>query len=305
MTPLPSARSHKTDDLDLELELPALDGVDGDEEGGASFDDPLGTDGREEHDEGAYDDVTGEDRPIEDALFGGAHGTEKESGWLVDAEGSAQLDIGGYDLGTTEEGKILGDDEPDLSARAHDDFITTEESVVADGGEEGPLDEDEELREQDLPALDADDEGDVPDELLFDRALLGAADAEEDLRWADRAWERGAEPPVSAVAEEGDDGGFLALPSDDASARDAAWKKLDATGRAMAAALVPGGSVVLALPSGEKALLVRILPDGEARIIAEIEVADEKAVVATLRWDAASGQLVATGNFGVEAYRPA
>lgn len=303
MTPLPSARTRKTDDLDPELELPALDGVDGDEEGGAEFDEPLGTDGREEHDEGAYDDATGEDGPIEDALFGGSHGAEKESGWLVDAEGSAQLDIGGYDLGLAEEGKILGDDEPDLTVRAHDDFITTEETVVADSGEEGPLDEDAELREQDLPALDADDEGDVPDELLFDRALLDAANAEEDLRWADRAWERVA-GPVSAVAEETDDSGFLAVPSDDASARDAAWKKLDAGGRAMAAALVPGGSVVLALPSGEKALLVRILPDGEARILAEIEAADEKTVVASLRWDAA-GQLVATGNFGVEAYRPA
>ena len=300
MTPLPSARTRKTDDLDLDLELPALDGVDGDEEGGASFDDPLGTEGREEHDKGAYDDATGEDRPLDDLAF-----TEgKETGWLVDAEGAAHLDIGGYDLALGDEGaKVLGDDEPDPSVRAHDDFITTDEAAVDDAGEEGPLDEDEELREQDLPALDADDEGDVPDELLFDRALLSTV-AAEDLRWADRAWERVAEL-APAAAEEPDDSGFLAVPSDDASARDAAWKKLDEGGRVTAAAVVPGGSVVLALPSGEKALLVRVLPDGETRILAEIEAADEKAVVATLRWDASAGQLVATGNFGVEAYRPA
>lgn len=296
MMPLPSVR-RTTDDLDLELELPALDGVDGDEEGGASFDDPLGTEGREEHDRGAYDDATGEDGPIDDLAF-----TEgKETGWLVDAEGAAQLDIGGFDLGLPEEGKILGDDEPDLTARPHDDFITTDEASVVDAGEEGPLDEDEELREQDLPPLDADDEGDVPDELLFDRALLGVASAAEDLRWADRAWERVAEP-AAFVLEDPDD---AVVPSDDASARDAAWKKLDEGGRVMATATIPGGSVVLALPSGEKVILVRVLPDGEARILAEIEMAEEKAVVASLRWDGAGGHLVVTGNFGVEAYRPA
>ena len=104
----------------------------------------------------------------------------------------------------------------------------------------------------------------------------------------------------------------------------------------MAATFVPGGSAVVALatPDRTRALLVRIRPDGEVRIIAELdprqaveterkgavgakgasstkgavskEDDDEPVCVVTfLRWDAHRGCLVAGGNFGVEAYRPA
>lgn len=281
---------------EIDLELPALDGNDDEESDHATAhdDDDVGGD---EHDADALDDATGEDRPVDDLAF--AEG--QESGWLVDAEGAPGLDVGGYDVVIGDETKVLGDDEADHRGGGLEDLIDADETVVADGGEEGPLAEDEDLREEDLPALDADDDGDVPDEMLFERALLGGA-AEEELRWADRAWERVAVP--AGAVDELDDSGLLAVPSDETSARDVAWKKLDA-GRVTAAAFVPGGSVVVALGSGEKALLVRILPDGEARILAEVETADARAIVTALRWDAAHGHLVAAGNFGVEAYRPA
>lgn len=280
---------------DLELELPSLDGTDDEEsEHAAAHDDEdLGD---EEPDANALDDTTGEDRPVDDLAF--AEGSE--SGWLVDADGAAALDIGGYDVAITDEAKILVDDEADLRGGGLEDLIDTDESVVADGGEEGPVADDEHLREEDLPALDADDDGDVPDDLLFDRALVGGG-AEDELRWADRAWER-VEVPVGA--DELDDSGVLALPTDAKSARDRTWKKLEGGG-ITAAAFVPGGSVVVALGRGDKALLVRILPDGEARILAEVEAADARAVVTALRWDGGHGHLVAAGNFGVEAYRPA
>jgi hypothetical protein len=253
----------------------------------------------------AFDDATGEDAPAEDVAIEGSEG-----GWLVDSDEASTLDVGGLDVALAAEGKILDDDEPDAS-RAFDEPTTGDESFTTDSGEEGPLAEDEELREEDLPALDADEDGDVADEELYDRSMLGV---DEELRWDDRAWARISAP--SPLADEVDDSGTLAVPGEDRAqgARDATWRRLDDTGRVMAGTFVPGGSVVVALatPDRSGALLVRIQPDGSARIIAEIERRptgsedDEDACeVAQLRWDASSGSLVVGGRFGVQAFRPA
>ena len=77
----------------------------------------------------------------------------------------------------------------------------------------------------------------------------------------------------------------------------------------MAAAFVPGGSVVVALatPDWGRALLVRILEDGVARIIAEIDPREDTGdacKVTHLRWDAPGNRLIAYGSFGVCAFRP-
>jgi len=287
---------------DLELDLPALDGEDDAHEETGLHD----GDGFDFADDGgdAFDDATGEDAPFDEITVEGAEG-----GWLVDAESAGSLDVGPFDVVIQPEGKVLEDDEAD-PRRGLEDLIPDDETFVADGGEEGPLAEDEELREEDLPALDADEDGDVPDEELFDRSMLAP---DEDLRWDDRAWARAL--PVPAAPDEGDDSGVLAVPGEDAtqSARDAAWKRLEETGRAMAATFVPGGSVVVAIatPDRARASLVRIQPDGEARIIAEVDprstkVEDdgEACTVTFLRWDASRGCLFVGGNFGVEAYKP-
>ena len=50
------------------------------------------------------------------------------------------------------------------------DFGDGPEGAVLDPGEEGPVDADEELRDEDLPDLDADEEGE-----LDDAGLLGSA----------------------------------------------------------------------------------------------------------------------------------
>jgi hypothetical protein len=287
---------------DPSLDLPPLDGE------GHEDEEPSGAAGTEEdlepiRDGGdALDDATAEADPVEEIAVDGA-----EAGWLVDAEETG-IDVGTFDVGIGAETKILEDEEPDHN-RAHDDEIDgDEDDTGVDGGEEGPLADDEELREEDLPALDADDDGDVDEDGLYDRAALGT---EEELRWDDRAWGR-VEIAVEAAREEGEDSGLLAIPGDDPKLgpRDATWRRFEESGRLTAAAFVPGEGVVVALDTPERPVLVRILADGVARIIAEVETAtadDDGAAcrVTTLRWDATRGCIVASGSFGTQAFRPA
>lgn len=276
---------------DDDLGLPPLDGEDG--EGEAA---PLELDLSEDAGD-ALDDRTAEDEPLDDLAVDG-----EEGGWLAGSEEAGGVDVGSFDLSLSPEEKMLGEDEPQ-GAGSDEDLGFSEESVVADAGEEGPLADDEELREEDLPELDADEGGDVDDEALYDRSAFGG---EDELRWDDRAWAR-IEEPVGHF-DDADDSGALPVLGDDPAlaARDAAWKAFDEGGRVMAVAFVPGGSVVLALEAPERPLLVRVLRDGAARIIAEIESDDEDpSVVTALRWDGARGWLIAAGTFGVQAFRPA
>lgn len=292
---------------ELELELPSLDG---EEEHVTETD--VGHELPESHDDGGD--------PLDDAAFGGKDAGEEElgtlgaeGGWLDDAEAAAGLDIGAIDVTLEPEGKVLDDAEPETSGGL-EDLIQTEEAYVADGGEEGPLAADEELREEDLPELDADEDGDMPDDALYDRSLLGGDD---ELRWADRAWApahelaRDVVPDSTAVPGVAgtEESGLLLIPGDEP--RDQVWKSLDETGRVMAAASVPGDAIVLAFASPDRgrAFLVRIPPDGEPRIIAEVDPRLEddgsSCDVTSMKWDVGRGCLVVLGSFGIHAYRPA
>lgn len=305
-SPLVRSSSMRTAPDADDLDLPPLDGTVGGDEPDAGEDaehDDL--DHLAHHDLGdAFDDATSEGDPFEEMAVEGA-----EVGWLLDAEeGGKALDVGGFDLSLSDEGKILEPDEPEVRT-ADEDLGGDEDAVHADGGEEGPLADDEELREEDLPALDADDDGDVADESLYER---GALDTDEELRWDDRAWARAPVLADGGDLADPDDSGMLVVPGDDAkhAARDATWKRLEEGGNLTAATLVPGESVVVALDGPERPLLVRILNDGAARIIAEIDTTtsdDEGAAcrVTGLRWDVGRGCLVATGTFGAQAFRPA
>lgn len=287
-------------DQDDDLDLPALDG-DGDEpadaEGVGDDEDLIGD---EEGD--AFDDAAAGDA----VDHGMSLGEGPEGGLLVDADDAAGLDVGAFDVSVGEEGGDLLEDRLGNDRGGDDDLAFGEELVVADAGEEGPLADDEELREEDLPALDADDDGDVPDDQLFERTMLAEQD---ELRWDDRAWAKvDAEP---GVAEDSDDSGTLAVPGEDPAhrARDAAWKVLEETGRVTAATILPGGSAIVAVASADwgRAQLVRILPDGTARIIAEVDLREDDGDVCKvthLRWQAAENRLVAVGSFGVCAFRP-
>jgi hypothetical protein len=285
---IPSRNPGEDDD---DLDLPPLDGEDEKEA-------DVGTEELDVKDDGgdAFDDSTADHVAMDELQTG-----DVESGLLVGAEESA-IEVP-FDLALADEGKVEADDEPD--GRAIDEDLATDESLVTvDGGEEGPTDEDEELREEDLPALDADEDGDVDEDGLYDRAILGT---EEELRWDDRAWAR--VPDLADGAEDlGDDSGTLAVPGEDPrqSARDKTWKELEETGRLTAAVLVPNDAVVVALDAPERPVLVRIDEAGVARIIAEVEGRDdsEPAKVIALRWDQTRGWLIASGTFGVQAFRP-
>lgn len=289
---------------DPTLDLPPLDGEghEDEENAGSGAEEDLEPirDGGD-----ALDDATAEHDPVEEIAVEGA-----EAGWLVDSE-DAGIDVGTFEVGLGAEAKILEDEEPDH--RPHDDDIAGDEGEPGvDGGEEGPLADDEELREEDLPALDADDDGDMDEEALYDRAALGT---DEELRWDDRAWARvdvSVDGTRDSLREEGEDSGLLAIPGDDPKLgpRDTIWRRYEESGRLTAASFVPGDSVVVALDTPERPVLVRILADGVARIIAEIDVPssddDGSACrVTALRWDATRGCIVATGTFGVQAFRPA
>ena len=292
-------RTPEAEDLDLPPLDGALLGEEADEEAEAPDDlpddDELGD---------PLDDATSEGDPLDEMVVEGAEG-----GWLVDAEDAGALDVGPFDVSLSPEVKHLEVDEPEPLG-ADDELGAGEEVIHTDGGEEGPVADDEELREEDLPALDADDDGDVADESLFERGVI---DTGEELRWDDRAWARAPiTPPTEGVEADADDSAMLAGPGDDPkfSARDATWKTFDETGRVTAAVLVPGESVVVALDGPDRPVLVRILIDGVARIIAEIDTSAtdddvEAWRVTALRWDAARGCLVATGPFGAQAFRPA
>lgn len=288
-----------------ELDLPPYDGAAEGEDADEATEAGLAFDLHEQHELGdALDDATSEGDPLDELVVEGAEG-----GWLVDADDAGALDVGPFDVSLSAEVKLLEVDEVEPLG-ADDELGAGEEVVHTDGGEEGPLADDEELREEDLPALDADDDGDVADESLYERGILDAA---EELRWDDRAWAR---VPVSQTADgadgaDADESGMLATPGDDPkfSARDATWKRFDEGGHVTAAVLVPGESVVVAVDGPDRPVLVRILIDGVARIIAEIDTSAtdddvEAWRVTSLRWDAPLGCLIATGPFGAQAFRP-
>lgn len=301
LVPSPSMRTAPdADDLDLPPLDGAVGGTDSDEDSERMHDEDL-----EAHHElgDALDDATSEGDPLDDIAVDGA-----EAGWLVDAEDAGSLDLGAFDLSLSPEEKILEDDEPEVRV-ADEELGAHEEIVHTDGGEEGPLADDEELREEDLPALDADEDGDVADDALFERGTL---DSDDELRWDDRAWARVPVLADGADNVDPDDSGMLAVPGDDPKhgPRDTTWRRLEEKGGITAAAFVPGESVVVALDGPDRPFLVRILTDGIARIIAEIDTSGaddevEACRVTGLRWDGGRGCLVATGTFGAQAFRPA
>jgi hypothetical protein len=167
-------------------ELPPLDGEGDDVEPPVE---DLEDDGPEELN--LLDDATGEADPVDDTDLPAAM-----EGGLEDAEGAEDLDVGGDDLDDLDHPGQLDDaDEPGVG---DEDFgLDVEGAALAgDAGEEGPEGADEDLREEDLPRLDADDDGELEDD-AFAEVWPGVAE-DERPPWDDRAWERAA----AALAED-------------------------------------------------------------------------------------------------------
>jgi hypothetical protein len=136
------------------------------------------------------DDATGEDDPPDTSDLDLAGG---ETGWLGEAGEAQDLDLGhvaivdfGDEASPLDDGEEPGVGDEDFG------FGDAPERGGLDGGDEGPLDADEELREADLPALDADEEGELDDAALVDAAF--AADEPLGLPWAPGPWSRVGAP---------------------------------------------------------------------------------------------------------------
>jgi hypothetical protein len=187
-TPQPRGRVDEDEDLG---DLPPLDGATDDEpEAPAEELEDAPLESGDEAD--PFDDATGEADPVDELAPEGA-----EAGWLDDAADADELDVGPHDLDEQERGGLLDDaDEPGVG---DEDFgLGGAESVLAvDAGEEGPDADDDELREEDLPRLDADDEGEGADAEFTD--MWPGAD-DERPPWDDRAWERASDVPSLGLA---------------------------------------------------------------------------------------------------------
>jgi hypothetical protein len=186
-------------------ELPPLDGESRDQsEGDADYGDLLAGD----DEEATLDDATGEDDPLD---ISDLDLDKVEGGWLGEAGEPEDVDTGdaavvdfGDDMSPFDEAAATPspegardlEDEPRLG---DDDlgFGDAPERGGLDAGDEGPLDPDEEMRESDLPALDADDEGELEDSALIDSAF--GSEEPLGLPWAAEPWPRvGA--PVALLA---------------------------------------------------------------------------------------------------------
>lgn len=75
----------------------------------------------------------------------------------------------------------IGDEAFDLDDPSNDD--------ASDRGEEGPTEADEELRAEDLPELDADDDGEVAELALYEPGAFVSVPRGLGFPWADRGWE--------------------------------------------------------------------------------------------------------------------
>lgn len=176
-----------TPEDELDEELPPLDdegdGLDETDDGAPSdLDDEL--DVLPEGDGNLLDDSTGEGDPLTaeylDVLSTEPSGSD-------DAEPNDVLDVGDDipDLGELGGGWLEAGATDLPEVPEEDPELEEGESMSADGGEEGPLEEGEGVNEEDLPSLDADDGGEGEDAHFFD-ALTSD---EPPLPWSTQRWD--------------------------------------------------------------------------------------------------------------------
>jgi hypothetical protein len=191
--PAPPAPPRDEDDLG---ELPPLDGDERDgPEPEADLGDVLDEDAGGE---ASLDDATAENEPADASEL---EVDERDDGWLAEPTDAPDLDLGDVAIVDFGEGPAeLGEaDEP--PPPEEDDELApggSPEHGDLDGGDEGPLGSDEELREADLPELDADDEGELDDAALVDAGF--AADEPVGLPWAAEPWPRVGAPIGPSMA---------------------------------------------------------------------------------------------------------
>jgi len=167
-------------------DLPPMDGdLDGEDDAGEVADKNL----EMPLEDGPLDDEVARDLSPEEALV---PIREDGASWLNEEPDAPDLDLGtGAVLDLGKEAPPSEDEAPgDLGEDA--DLWDDSAEVALDGGDEGPLAADEELRDEDLPALDADDEGEGEDAAFVDDRF--APDEPLGLPWAARPWPRVGAP---------------------------------------------------------------------------------------------------------------
>jgi len=189
---MPASGTEEEDDLD---ELPPLDGdVRDAPEPDLDPGELLGDDG-----DASLDDTTGEGDPVDAEEL---DVDERDQGWLEEPADAPDLDLGDVaviDFG----GEAPAAEDADEPGVGDEDFGfgNAPERGGLDGGDEGPVGADEELREADLPQLDADEEGDLDDAALVDAGF--AADEPVGLPWAAEPWSRVGAPVALYLADVG------------------------------------------------------------------------------------------------------
>jgi len=180
-------------------ELPPLDGAD---------DEPAAEDGLNEElpdseEDASLDDATADDLEVDDGVdFADDEpsSTDDDERWEADV-GEPELDFADDAKDEGAEGDVPGVGESDLDLA--DDLPPSAD----DAGEEGTTDAIEQALDEELPALDADDEGDFEDALLLETGLMFTPP--EGPRWSAERWER--VPSADRTLA-------LAVPDDDAVA---------------------------------------------------------------------------------------
>jgi hypothetical protein len=161
-------------------ELPPLDGDEDEPDAGEGVADDVISEGDED---ASLDDAAAEDLEVDE----GIEITEEESANADDE--TWQADVGEPDL-EVNEGEQTGPDADGPEAPSDDegDLEVTDNlpSSDDDAGEEGTTDPVEHSLDEDLPALDADDEGDFEDALMLE---VNTSMSPTSLRWADALWE--------------------------------------------------------------------------------------------------------------------
>jgi hypothetical protein len=272
-------------------ELPPLDGdaKDGPEPEGA-FEEPL----EDPPGEASLDDKTGEDDVPEAPEL---EADDAEGGWLNEAPDAPDLELGDVAIADLGGEPIDGADDAEEPTAADLDVGLADgpEHGGLDTGDEGPLDADEELREADLPALDADEEGDVDEAALLDPGF--AADEPLGLPWAAKPWSRVGAPVglTAATAVACTLRGALVAGRAEGGAAELSRVDLEGTCQSLAApgvdaaavrGVAVGGDVLALVVDGPGALVSRdggasFSPVADAGAVADVVVASNRVWMRT------------------------
>ena len=296
------------DDEDELDELPPLDG-DAREAPLPELDEPLD----ESDGDASLDDATGEDDPADADGLDLERG-ERDRAWLEEPADAPGLDLGDAALVELGDERSPGDDANDAEGpdAGEEDagFGNAPERGGLDGGDEGPLGPDDELREADLPPLDADEEGALEDAAVVETSFV--AEEPVALPWAADPWSRVGAPVAlaAATAVACAPRGALVAGRPEGGAAEIVRVDLEGTSQSLAPsgldagtvrALAVEGEVIAALVDGGQ---LRVSRDGGAVFapVAEEVIAAGFALVSGALWvRTRAGRLVTLGLDGARA----